>query len=234
MKLLLSLLAITISFCVYGQDPQLFEHTWYLTELTVELDDSAFVTDIDPQPEIEPQLIISDDLTFIGNGPCNSFSGVFEYDETNDQLVVTEFFQTLGPCDFGSHEIFDGTYFEYFDFGPYQYAISENDDIVSLSLLSQMAPGFDQIYQSAPVLSTSNNDIVSFSISPNPSNGIVTFSNVELNNSKVTVMDMLGNIVKEPTVLNNSIDISELSSGLYFISFSIDANGIVSKKIIKK
>ncbi|HMG14533.1 MAG TPA: T9SS type A sorting domain-containing protein, partial [Saprospiraceae bacterium] len=67
-------------------------------------------------------------------------------------------------------------------------------------------------------------------LSPNPSSDKLTIS-TKLNIEKASVMDVLGNIllVKTGLVPNSSIDISQLSNGIYFIKYEIEGRNWVQK-----
>jgi hypothetical protein len=74
----------------------------------------------------------------------------------------------------------------------------------------------------------------SFSIYPNPSQGVFTLNlNEENINSTVSVRSITGQLLQEIQVLNSQqqFNISELESGIYFISIPTKS-GMVSKKII--
>jgi hypothetical protein len=73
---------------------------------------------------------------------------------------------------------------------------------------------------------------VAFSTFPNPTTDIVSFSGINLNGTSVKLYNILGSASKEVLVTNNSIDISELPTGVYFMVVTID-NTTISKKIIK-
>ena len=74
---------------------------------------------------------------------------------------------------------------------------------------------------------------VAFSTFPNPTTDIVSFSGINLNGTSVKLYNILGSASKEVLVTNNSIDISELPTGVYFMVVTI-GNTTISKKIIKK
>jgi hypothetical protein len=82
----------------------------------------------------------------------------------------------------------------------------------------------------ASTLSISEEELMSFSIYPNPATDLISISGVE-NIKSIKVYSILGSLEKE--VFNtNQIDISELSSGIHLIKVD---NGTVSiKKIIKQ
>jgi hypothetical protein len=77
----------------------------------------------------------------------------------------------------------------------------------------------------------------SVNIFPNPSTGII---NVDMSNSAFDVMKvyaLTGNLVKEFRIdaISNTIDLSELKKGIYFVSFeSSKTNQTVTKKLILK
>jgi len=82
----------------------------------------------------------------------------------------------------------------------------------------------------ASTLSVSEEELMSFSIYPNPATDLISISGVD-NIKSIKVYSILGSLEKE--VFNtNQIDISELSSGIHLIKVD---NGTVSiKKIIKQ
>ena len=85
-------------------------------------------------------------------------------------------------------------------------------------------------------LSVDNQNIddlqASTAIQPNPSTNIV---NIDFTNNSVLksvhVIDLLGG-VHLMSIKNNTLDISHLQSGMYFIKITLDS-GIITKKIIK-
>ncbi|WP_459926373.1 T9SS type A sorting domain-containing protein [Flavobacterium covae] len=83
--------------------------------------------------------------------------------------------------------------------------------------------------------SLSNDQFVKleFSISPNPANNTITLSGEELINKKMEIFNILGQkiISKEMLSNENSVDISSLNKGVYFVKFQ-GTNG--TKKFIKK
>jgi hypothetical protein len=82
----------------------------------------------------------------------------------------------------------------------------------------------------ASSLSISEEELMSFSISPNPATDLISISGVE-NIKSIKVYSILGSLEKE--VFNtNQIDISELSSGIHLIK--VDNGRVATKKIIKQ
>jgi hypothetical protein len=82
--------------------------------------------------------------------------------------------------------------------------------------------------------------INSFSIYPNPTNGNLSIKNVNSIDKEivVTVYDVLGNAIIENKELNSAIeniDLSDFSSGLYFVKIMNKNNQLLySDKIVKQ
>jgi Secretion system C-terminal sorting domain/DOMON domain len=75
------------------------------------------------------------------------------------------------------------------------------------------------------------------SVFPNPSNGLFSISKNNLTTiNKIRVFDTNAKLLKEITTdsnFNNTIDISELSKGIYFMEISNDIDQVVKKVIIE-
>ena len=82
----------------------------------------------------------------------------------------------------------------------------------------------------ASTLSISEEELMSFSIYPNPATDLISISGVD-NIKSIKVYSILGSLEKE--VFNtNRIDVSELSSGIHLIK--VDNGTVFTKKIIKQ
>jgi hypothetical protein len=82
----------------------------------------------------------------------------------------------------------------------------------------------------ASTLSVSEEELMSFSIYPNPATDLISISGVD-NIKSIKVYSILGSLEKE--VFNtNQIDISELSSGIHLIK--VDNGTVFTRKIIKQ
>jgi hypothetical protein len=80
-------------------------------------------------------------------------------------------------------------------------------------------------------------DELNFSITPNPSNSIITVSLSSINrNSSISITNLTGNEVATYNLQNTStktIDVSNLAEGVYFVTLKSDEGGMLTKKIIK-
>ena len=83
------------------------------------------------------------------------------------------------------------------------------------------------------VLGLDDNTAAMISVFPSPASNMVSFSGLDLNGTAVDIYNALGSLVSTQNVDNNSIDVSVLNSGLYFLSFELEGQ-TVTRKIIKK
>lgn len=92
---------------------------------------------------------------------------------------------------------------------------------------------FDQFSVTVGTAGLDKNNISGLSIYPNPSNGLVNITtslNAEL---QVNVFDMLGKEVVNSKVLNNTLNVSNLSSGVYVIKITEEGNTATRKLVIE-
>lgn len=69
-----------------------------------------------------------------------------------------------------------------------------------------------------------------FSIYPNPADFQLNIFNFQSNgNQKPQILDVTGKIISNPSIINNSIDISNLSSGIYFVKIGNQVEKFVKK-----
>ncbi|MEL6811087.1 MAG: LamG-like jellyroll fold domain-containing protein [Bacteroidota bacterium] len=73
---------------------------------------------------------------------------------------------------------------------------------------------------------------VSLQVFPNPTNGVISFNTNEINGQEIQIMNVLGNTVDQQLVSDNTIDISSLPVGMYFLSLEIE-NQTITRKILK-
>jgi len=225
-KTLLILFISFLSFQSYAQDPNLFR-TWYLhffqeTDLGYPYEISEI------SPLISPYLVISEDLSFNGEGACNTYEGNFNHQGTN-YLETSSFNATNTDCGVQIHNNFEDDFFGYFF--EFEYQITEESNGLTLGLYT---PLFGQaIFRDYP-LSTSDNVLSEFKIYPNPTSEKLFFISSENNQIKsVSIFSVLGKKVKEIVASSiTSIDVSNLSKGIYFIKIS-SSEGNVVKKFMK-
>ena len=92
-------------------------------------------------------------------------------------------------------------------------------------------------YGSCTTPSTGIDELLnSFSIYPNPSNGVIT---IQASNSinTVNIYNMIGNLVMVKNISNNqaNLNIENLTNGVYFMELNLESDGsILNSKFIKK
>ncbi len=92
-----------------------------------------------------------------------------------------------------------------------------------------------KLYFTRKVLSVKENVLKeAVVISPNPANTIIHINSNSVELSEVSILDFQGRIILHKKTNLNSIDISKLSSGVYFIKLKSNNNEYLSKKIVKK
>jgi hypothetical protein len=68
---------------------------------------------------------------------------------------------------------------------------------------------------------------------PNPATDQITLITEDQNINTIEIFNNLGQKVLTPNMLNNSIDISNLTKGIYFMKLSFQNGETISKKFIK-
>ena len=219
------------SWAVYSEnisivpDPDLFQ-TWYLTDYTFDLSDNMLVTDI--IPPIFPTLTISEDLSFSGEGACNSFMGKFLYDNSGDDLLNNLFTTTEIDCEHTEHIDFEFIYFLFFsELEGFNYSITT--EASGIKHLEFEFNGIVYNYADFP-LSTPEFSQNTITIYPNPVTNTLFINAENLEIESLTIYSVSGQEIitqKSPETL--SIDVSGLSKGLYFIELTSN-----SRKSFKK
>lgn len=72
-----------------------------------------------------------------------------------------------------------------------------------------------------------------YTIFPNPSSGIIEIQGLIITNDKVTIMNQLGHIVKSVKMNTNTLDISDLPQGIYYLRMREGEYPIIKKLIIE-
>ena len=234
MKKIILFITIIISLNAYSQEPnnELFR-TWYLISYSVDMGPTYLVADVSPY--ISPTFTLDQDLNITGQ-VCNEYGGFFSYDATNDQLILEEFSPCLcGTCNNPpqSHVSLENDYFGYFtpSLG-YEYQVYINTTTNSTELTLFALPGYILTYGTEP-LSVNENSTVDFKIYPNPASEKIFISSEEKQIESLNIISIKGEKVFKITPINNQIDVSALSKGLYFIEI-ITPEGKNIEKFIKK
>ena len=209
-KALLIVLVGLFSLQSFGQDPNLFR-TWYLYTLDVDLGNFYMISDINPS--ISPFITISEDLSFSGEGACNTYEGAFNYIEPL-YLETLTFSNTIDDCEI--HNSFENDFFEFFLEG-FEFHITEESEGLSLHFSTVLMSY--ALFKDFP-LSVIDNTLTSIKIYPNPTSDQLFIFSENTVIERFTIFSLTGKKILEALNENNSIDVSTLSKGIYFIELS--------------
>ena len=227
-RILLIFCAILFMKNVNGQDANLYG-TWYLHQLEADL--QGVVWDIeDVQPDFIPTLTINNDLTFEGLGACNGFSGDYSYDASENTLYPNNFSQTLILCDTSEDVDFENLFFAQVSANTNNsVTINMNANFTELKL--ENYPGYLATYRNVS-LSTPEQSLAALKIYPNPVSDQLFISNRNSKDLDIVIYDILGKQVLQKKSIEQSVDVSNLLDGIYFLEINSD-NGMRIEKIIK-
>lgn len=212
----------------YSQNlnPDLFQ-TWYLTYLqNNDFAPSYQVADI--VPAITPTLTVSSDLNFNGQVACNGYSGILTNTSFN-AFQTTQFSQTLLVCNDQEHNSFEASYFNFLQSGILFEIATEGQGLRMTMYNGIFGVAIFQNF----LLKTSDFDAEKIALYPNPSDAVIFLDFNQLMVSKIRVINSIGQNVKTINSDFETINISDLSPGIYILNISTEM-GIVNKKIVKE
>lgn len=203
--------------------------TWYLSSIEYDSGDIIDIASINPA--IAPDLKIYPSLEMEGIGDCNGFGGSFEYDATNETLTTLNFYATLLICD---EESIENEYINFFaDEMPISYSLRNDFEWNKELVLEHPTLDYLLIFNEIPLLSSPDFTISDITVYPNPVSDRLYISSENSVIEKIIVYSINGKILIEKIVETNSIDVSGLSKGIYFIGL-ISSEGKSIQKFIKK
>ncbi len=233
MKQLYLLLAILVFHTSSAQDPQLLENTWYLQNVIIDGQDN-FPPSNDEL--ISVPAIFSQDGFF--TSVCNELLGFIEYE--NDTFSFPQPLEfTLIVCQYQINEDFEGLYFTFYysvPGNPYHYTITtDSNDNKTLEVISNTG---DQAIYGDHLLSNQDFYRSQFAIHPNPAkNQLFLTSKNTAENLKVKIFNIEGKLLSTQNLeleKQTSIDVSNLTSGIYFLNIGEENGNTTVKKFIKE
>ncbi len=232
MKHIYLLAFIICSVNCFSQDPnpELFQ-IWYLSSVTT-YDSSPGYGVRYIEPAIAPTLSISTSPAkpvFTGTGACNTFNGAF-ISFFPGQLQTVGFTRTTSVCSSEIHNSFEAAYFGVLQ-NASQYQIAHISTGAVFLIIFNPTFG-DAMFQNFP-LSTTGFDIENIAIYPNPGNSLISLNSNQAEILKVDVINSYGQIVKTINDNFGSINVSDLSSGIYILKIN-SVLGTINKKFIKE
>lgn len=230
MKQLITItLTILFSFASYGQDPVLFETDWYLHELNIE-DETIFPPEGNTTSmnfTEEPQILGDSDFNGMTLHICNEFWGDVNFVD-NSQYISMGAMQTLEECSLDELNQLEITYRLYFLQSDETYTTEVIYLGNSTTLYIYDNEGNYALYGNEQ-LSTQANNLSSVFIYPNPVTDRLYIQNFEQEFTSAFIYSLSGSKINIQ-IENNTLNVSNLTQGVYFLSLTT-ANG---KKAINK
>ena len=226
-KLLLFLLFIYSIDCnAQTPNPDLFQ-TWYLSDVATDDGSMGFMVS-NITPDISPTLTVMSDLTFNGVGACNTFNG--EFSTTNIYPLETIQFSSLtNDCGVTLHNDFENEYFTFMQWvSDYVILPVENG-----LMLRMFTPPFGHARFFNFPLNTERFELEEVKLYPNPTDSKIHLKPLNSQVVKVEIFNTLGEKLKTKEDDFETVDISDFSNGIYFISIYTNV-GVYNEKIIKK
>jgi arabinogalactan endo-1,4-beta-galactosidase len=106
----------------------------------------------------------------------------------------------------------------------------ENLSFFNFSSNNTPLPIFD-VFDFCNALSTQDQNKNEVNLSPNPARDLIYFKGLN-ENTEVSVYDVFGRLIINKIIKENTLDISELHSGIYYFEFYVFENKIVKKVIV--
>lgn len=250
MKSILLLLAFFGFANAQPVDPDLYNQTWYLYEV-VDTDTGEIFTVANYQPyagnpqidQIAPQVTITEQLTFSGEGICNTFSGTLELDPLGKNFRTTSSTVTSNSCGFFEDQ--DEPYligpFGFVNPEPSLFTIvgptitTDVDGFQTLTFITQPFIGYT--YRNTPVLNTTQFSKSIVTLYPNP---VADVLRLQINTNTPDKPDIrlytaTGKLIsqKRYTPTHNTLNMVKLPSGIYFLEVSTN-NQTETFKVVKR
>lgn len=239
MKTFLYILLVGIGIKASAQDPRLFENTWYLHKVILD------GTDHFPPSNSEIETV---DLVFVDHPNyysmatdiCSMISA--DVNNINNQVIdIAVFYIINGNCTLPETLAFEDLYFN----GFYRWTVTDQtfDYVIEsgtgntqlLTLANQL--GDTAIYGNY-ILALENVDAPKYSFYPNPvKNELILNSEKTTVNLKVKIFNIEGKLIGAQTIDihgQTSIDVSGLTSGIYFLNIEDESGNTTIKKFIKE
>jgi hypothetical protein len=150
----------------------------------------------------------------------DSASGIFQ---------TAQFIQTLSICSPEIHNTLEISYFNFLQ-SAIQYLITPQGEGLIMTMYNPLMG--TAVFQNFS-LKTSDFDSERIAIYPNPTNSDIYLNFKSLNISKIQIVNSIGQNIK--TINNDfeSINIADLSSGIYILKINTEL-GMINKKIVKE
>lgn len=232
----LILFFVMFSSNVNGQDEDIFLTSWFLESLTINEEEFPFL----PNNEVNSIVLFFDFITeeepiTYSTSVCDELYGIANFIQTNNGSFVQLNNLSLEPyieCQLEENIAYDTLYFDFIlnlNDVSYAYEIIVNNNFSTLILTS--STGDKAIYNNTN-LAVQGFLKPTFTVYPNPVKDILHIENLtDIPIAEIVVYNSLGKqLIKIPDPID-TIDMSNLSKGIYFITLRTSTT-ITNKKII--
>lgn len=228
---------------LYAQDPQLYDHTWYLTKITID--------DIDYIPSdygYYPNILFTEfegiyELSFADPLNISCSYEIFDFQSNPNRFDINANAMSClpdqtclnagdpeDPCSiiFGNHALI---YNE--KSSPLTYEIEDNgDDIYTLEIINNQG---NKAYYLSEFLTIEDFNLNEITFFPNPTDSILYFSSNFNQEIQTNIYNLEGKILQNQTidVLSTQMDVKHFSPGLYLLVIESETGERVTKKFIK-
>jgi hypothetical protein len=171
--------------------------------------------------------------TFTGDSGCNDFDGTITYDTANSELTITSRNISGNTCVEPQNIDYELLYTEFlFDGLPSTFGHSTSVDS-GLILELTKSNGDKAFFRREYLLSTPEVENQQFAVYPNPAIEILNISSEKSSIDKLTVYSLSGQLIITKTKNTSTLDVSNLSEGLYLLEI-VSENGRQLQKFIKQ
>jgi hypothetical protein len=235
MKKAALLLGLLCSFNSFSQDPLLFETDWFLAQLTI--DGTAIDIPNNTEVGIIPTYFMDfEPLDYFESTVCNTFAA--DVTIGSDQITFNNIVVGLFECTIAANTAFESVYFPFFqdhEGVPNDYSIfgllgPETGDQLVLIIAN---PDGDKAEYWNKILSIPENSINELTVFPNPTQDVLSWDASFKGPVDVRIFSLQGVLIKEGIENQNSVNVSALSAGIYFIELQ-EGNTKSRAKFIKQ
>ncbi|HBC03341.1 MAG TPA: hypothetical protein DC015_03875, partial [Aequorivita sp.] len=194
-------------------------------------DKVAWYENLDGQGNFGAQKIISTNANYNRSVFSEDVDGDGDMDVlsiSNDPNYITWFENLDGQGNFGDQQIVTSNVIY-----PTSVYAADMDGDGDMDVLSTSG-GDDKIawYENLGPLSVAENNLDEFIIYPNPTSGVLRIGSAK-EIVKLEIYNQLGQLVLE-NERQDTIDVSKIISGLYFLKIYDETKNIILKKVVKK
>lgn len=227
-KILLLVFLLIFGTQLFAQNADILG-TWYVYKYSTAFGGEAPLPQTDPQ--IMPFITFIDSSgpdNMLGNTGCNTFTATISYG-ANEDYLVDSVDATQAGCEDPAANDLDELFHEFIGQGFQVSYLFYNENGEQKLLLNGMLES--ELYLQREPLSISDLSANSFKIYPNPVSEELFVSSEKIPIDKMSIYSMTGRKILEIKTTKNSVNVSKLSKGIYFLEINSGNKKSVQKFI---